>query len=119
METGHVITLKTEEWKEFLKSSLKDRISKAKRILEGKTMLVPGKDCRECPSITCRFNKHDPKKEELTKPENLTRLLENFRENLYPTIEKAVKAVLAEISCRIVSEDEQLLSDSVEGESAD
>ena len=61
-------------------------------------MLVPGKDCVECPLTTCRFNKRDPNKEEFTKPENLTKLLENFKENLYPTIENATKAVLAEIN---------------------
>ena len=110
VETGHVVTLRTDEWRDFLKSSLKDRIDKAKRILEGKTLLIPGKDCTECPLTTCKFNKHDHKKEEFTKPENLTRLLENFKENLYPTIENAVKAVLAEIDCRIASGDEHLLS---------
>jgi len=119
VETGHVITLKTDEWKEFLNSSLKDRIAKAERILEGKTLLVPGKDCKECPLNTCRFKKHDPKKEEIAKPENLTRLLENFKEKLYPTIENAVKAVLAEIDCRIASGDEYLLNNSVEVEDAD
>jgi len=30
------------------------------------------------------------------KPENLTRLLENFKENIYPAIENAARAVLAE-----------------------
>ena len=98
VETGHVVTLRTDEWREFLKSSLKDRIEKAERILKGKTFLVLGKDCVECPLTTCRFNKHDPNKEEFTKPENLTRLLVNFKENLYPTIENATKAVLAEIN---------------------
>ena len=106
VETGHVVTLRTDEWRDFLKSSLKDRIDKAERILEGKTLLVPGKDCIECPLTTCRFNKHDPKKEEFTKPENLTRLLENFKENLYPTIENVAKAVLAEIDGCTASKDE-------------
>ena len=110
VETGHVVTLRTDEWREFLKSSLKDRICKAERILEGKTMVVPGKDCRECPLTTCKFNKRDPNKEEFTKPENLARLLENFKENLYPTIENAVRAVLAEIDCRTASGDEHFLS---------
>ncbi len=99
VKTGHVATLRTDEWREFLKSSLKDRICKAERILDGKTMLVPGKDCKDCPSTTCKFNKQDTKKEEeLEKPENLTRLLESFRENLYPTIERAVNATLEEIT---------------------
>lgn len=108
VETGHVITLRTEEWMEFLKSSLKDRIEKAERILEGKAVLVPGKDCTECPLTTCRFNRYDPKTGGLMKPENLTRLLENFKENLYPAIENAVKAVLAEIDCCSASEEHLL-----------
>jgi len=119
VETGHVVTLRTDEWREFLKSSLKDRIDKAERILEGKTLLVPGKDCLECPLNTCRFNKHDPKKEGFTKPENLTRLLGNFKENLYPAIENAVKAVLAEIDCRTTSGDGYFLSNSAEVKDAD
>jgi len=96
VETGHVVTFRTEEWREFLKHALQDRIAKAERILEGKAMLVPGEDCAKCPLTTCRFNRYDPKTDGLTKPENLTRLMENFRENIYPAIENAVRAVLEE-----------------------
>jgi len=119
VETGHVVTLRTDEWREFLKFSLKDRIDKAERILDGKMLLVPGKDCFECPLNTCRFNKHDPKKEGFTKLENLTRLLGNFKENLYPAIDNAVKAVLAEIDCRTTSRGEYFLSNSAEVKDAD
>jgi len=97
VETGHVVTLRTDDWREFLKHSLKDRIGKAERILRGKAMLIPGKDCMECPLTTCRFNKNNNKTDELTKPENLARLLKNFKENIYSAIENAVNATLEEI----------------------
>ena len=59
-------------------------------------MLAPGEDCTKCPLNICRFNRYDPKTSGLIKPENLTRLMENFKENIYPVIENAVRAILEE-----------------------
>jgi hypothetical protein len=97
VETGHVVRLKTSDWIAFLKCSLKDRISKAERVLEGKVMLVPGEDCFGCPLSSCKFNRSKTHVNGLRKPNNLESLLENFKKNLYPSIEKAVKITLDEI----------------------
>lgn len=97
VETGHVIKLKTSDWVEFLKCSLKDRLSKAERVLKGKVMLIPGEDCFGCPLSSCKFNRNKMQVNGLKKPDDLESLLENFKKNLYPSIEKAVKMTLDEI----------------------
>jgi len=55
--SGDAIVFRAAEWADSLKAALADRIEKAKRILNGRFILVPGRDCYECPMKSCRFNK--------------------------------------------------------------
>jgi hypothetical protein len=98
--TGDIIQLRANDWIALLKSALKDRVEKAKRISDGNAIIVPGKDCRDCPSHNCKFNKNEFGKHKLTKPCNLAELFENFRTNAPTAIEMAVKAVLEELKVR-------------------
>ncbi|MEM2989969.1 MAG: hypothetical protein QXQ02_02145 [Halobacteria archaeon] len=106
--TGDIIFLRAREWVDFIKLTLIDRIEKARRILEGKTILVPGVDCRECPLKECGFNKNRFGKRELTKPRDLAELFENFRRNAYKAIGSAVKAVVDELSMMLQDEEDEI-----------
>ncbi|MDW8024236.1 MAG: hypothetical protein RMJ15_11005 [Nitrososphaerota archaeon] len=105
---GDIIHLRASEWIDFVKLTLTNRVEKAKRILEGKTILVPGVDCRECPVKECRFNKNKYGRRELIRPRNLAELFENFRKNAYNAIESAVKAVVDELNMMLQGEANQI-----------
>ncbi len=94
--TGDVIQLKASDWVSLLKSALRDRIEKARRILEGKAILVPGLDCKDCPQKECRFNKSVGSR--TIRPRSLDELFENFRKNAYTAIEAAIKAIMEELN---------------------
>jgi hypothetical protein len=101
---GDVIKLKAKDWVNLLKFALKDRIEKAKRLLNGRAILVPCADCKGCPLKDCRFNKNVIEVHELIKPHSLNDLFKSFRENAYFAIEAAVKAVIDELSKALQSE---------------
>lgn len=96
--SGDTIVLRAAEWASFLKAALADRIEKAKRILNGRVILVPGKDCYECPMKTCRFNKRGEGKSEPAKPHSMEDLFSSFRRNAYKAIKEAIDAVMDELS---------------------
>jgi len=95
---GDAVPLRAQDWAGFMKAALRDRIGKAKRILEGKAILVPNKDCKECPLIECRFNKNQLEGRRSIGPRDLSELFENFRRNAYASIEAAVKIVAEELN---------------------
>ncbi|MEM3592236.1 MAG: hypothetical protein QW702_09110 [Candidatus Bathyarchaeia archaeon] len=95
--TGDVITLRADEWTGFLKFALAQRIKKAERILEGKVILIPGRDCYECPLKTCRFNKNGGERCLEGKVQDLNRLFKDFGQKAHITIEKAVNVVAEEL----------------------
>ncbi|MEM2370870.1 MAG: hypothetical protein QXH51_08225 [Candidatus Bathyarchaeia archaeon] len=99
--TGDAITLRAGDWADLLKMALRDRIKKASRILDGKVILIPGRDCHECPLKECRFNKNSGNNE-LTRPHDINELFNGFRRNAYAAIENAVKAVITELT-RVLS----------------
>ncbi|MEM3640571.1 MAG: hypothetical protein QXH37_01420 [Candidatus Bathyarchaeia archaeon] len=103
--TGDVVVLKPIEWADFLKSALADRIEIAKRILDNTPILVPGKDCRDCPLQSCPFNRKEGGNPGITKPKDLSELFNRFRENAYKAIESAVKAVITELTMHMEHED--------------
>lgn len=96
--TGDVVTLKASEWAGLLKATLRDRIEKARRILEGKAILVPGKDCRDCILKECKFNRNKGSNVKMMiRPQNLAELLEGFKQKANVTIDAAVKSVVWEL----------------------
>lgn len=95
---GDIIVLRAAEWASFLKVALADRIEKAKRILNGRMIMVPGRDCYECPMKTCKFNRGGEGESEPAKPRSMEDLFSSFRRNAYKAIEEAVNAVIAELS---------------------
>ncbi|MEM4534326.1 MAG: hypothetical protein QXJ52_06160 [Candidatus Korarchaeota archaeon] len=94
--TGDAITLRAGDWADLLKMALRNRIEKANRILDGKVILVPGRDCHECPLKECRFNRKS-EKSGLTRPHDINELFDGFRRNACAAIENAVKAVMTEL----------------------
>ncbi|MEM1674733.1 MAG: hypothetical protein QXI56_07680 [Candidatus Bathyarchaeia archaeon] len=96
--SGDVIVLRAADWIDFLRAALADRIEKAKRILDGKVILVPGRDCYECPAEQCRFKKNCGREREPTKPRSMEELFDGFRRNAYNAIDEAVRAVMVELS---------------------
>ena len=96
--SGDVIVLRATDWIDFLRAALADRIEKAKRILDGKVILVPGRDCYECPMKSCRFNKRSDGESESSKSRSVESLFDSFRRNAYKAIERAIKAVIAELN---------------------
>jgi len=102
--SGDVIVLRAADWIDFLKAALADRIEKAKRILDGKIILVPGRDCYECPAEQCRFKKNSGREREPTKPRSMEELFNGFRRNAYNAINEAVRAVMVELSRILESE---------------
>lgn len=101
---GDVAVLKPREWADFLKSALANRVKIAKRILDNTPILVPGKDCRDCPLQSCRFNRKEGGNPGITKPKDLSELFNRFRENAYKAIESAVKAVITELTVHMEHE---------------
>jgi len=96
--SGDAIVFRAAEWADFLKAALADRIEKAKRILNGRFILVPGRDCYECPMKSCRFNKRSDGESESSKSRSVEDLFDSFRRNAYKAIERAIKAVMAELN---------------------
>jgi len=96
--SGDAIVFRAAEWADFLKAALADRIEKAKRILNGRFILVPGRDCYECPMKSCRFNKRSDGESESSKSRSVESLFDSFRRNAYKAIERAIKAVIAELN---------------------
>ncbi|MEM3591624.1 MAG: hypothetical protein QW702_05945 [Candidatus Bathyarchaeia archaeon] len=94
--TGDAITLRAGDWADLLKMALKNRIEKANRILDGKVILVPGRDCHECPLKECRFNRKS-EKSGLTRPYDINELFDGFRRNACAAIENAVKVIMTEL----------------------
>jgi len=101
--SGDTIVFRAAEWADFLKAALADRIEKAKRILDGKIILVPDGDCRGCPLHECRFNRNN-RNSELTRPRDINELFNGFRRNAYAAIERAVEAVIMELARVLSSE---------------
>ncbi|MEM0253435.1 MAG: hypothetical protein QXK78_02630 [Candidatus Bathyarchaeia archaeon] len=106
--SGDTIVLRAAEWADFLRAALADRIEKAKRILDGKVILVPGRDCYECPAEQCRFKKNCGREREPTKPRSMEELFDGFRRNAYNAIDEAVRAVMVELSRILEGETNQL-----------
>jgi len=100
---GDAVLFKAQDWADFMKAALRDRIEKAKRILKGKAILVPGRDCKECLLKECRFNRNTLEKRGITKPRNMSELFEEFRMNAYVSIDAAVKLVTEELN-KLLSE---------------
>jgi hypothetical protein len=95
--TGDVLTFRAGEWTRFLKAALSDRIEKARRIIEGRVVLVPAPDCRKCPLKDCRFNESRMEENELGKNNSFLEALEGFRKNAITAIEAAVNSALEEL----------------------
>jgi hypothetical protein len=96
--TGDVIVFRAGDWVDFIELALRDRIQKAKRILDGNAILVPGRDCRECPFKECMFNRNNGGKRNLVKPHDLAELFGNFKTNTYKAIESTVEVVMEELN---------------------
>jgi hypothetical protein len=96
--TGDVIVFRAGDWVDFIQLALMDRIQKAKRILDGNAILVPGRDCRECPFKECKFNRNNGGKRNLVKPHDLAELFGNFKTNTYKAIESTVEVVMEELN---------------------
>lgn len=95
--TGDVVKLRAQEIASFLQAALKERIEKATRILNGVTIVVPGRDCLNCNIGECKFRKESTSYD-IFRPRNLGKLLEIFLKNLSKTIDIAVMAVLEEVN---------------------
>jgi hypothetical protein len=98
---GDVVTLRAEDWEDFLKAVLEERLKKAERIYGGKVVLVPGDECLDCPLRECRFNRNNGANRGIRGPKSLTNLLETFRRNAISTIDAAVKSVLEELTTNL------------------
>jgi hypothetical protein len=104
--TGQVTLLSPDDHAAFLSESVKDLAGKAQRILNNRPVLVPGYECRQCPVMSCPFNKYAKKPDrELVcmKPEEFDADLARFLRNLYPTVEKAVGIIFSELSINEVT----------------
>ncbi|MEM4521521.1 MAG: hypothetical protein QXF23_07350, partial [Candidatus Bathyarchaeia archaeon] len=102
--SGDVIVLRAADWIDFLRAALADRVEKAKRIVDGKVILVPGRDCYECSAEQCRFKKNCEREREPTKPRSMEELFDGFRRNAYNAIDEAVRAVMVELNRILESE---------------
>ncbi len=100
--TGDIIKLSAKDSASLLKFALKERIRKAERILNGRAVLVPGKDCWHCPLQDCRFNRRKDVNG-ITKPHNLEELLRAVMGMVPTTVEKAAKTILEELTATMGS----------------
>jgi hypothetical protein len=53
---GQVSTLRPSDLEEFVRFSQASMLAKASRLLEGQSYVVPGRYCRSCLDLACKFN---------------------------------------------------------------
>lgn len=101
--TQQVKLLDPNEHVEFLYESIKDVTAKAQRILDGKTILIPGVECNRCSLLQCPHNRVrevDGRRFIRMDQEEFDEDPDLFLKQLYPTIEKAVTVILSELALR-------------------
>jgi len=95
--TGQVTLIDPEDHAEFLDDTALNFADKAQRMLDWKPILVPGYECRDCPATSCRYNGALPKSGWEVfhmKSEEFDADPAMYLRNLYPTVSKAVQAIL-------------------------
>jgi hypothetical protein len=101
--TGQVTLIDPEDHAKFLDDTTLNFADKAERLLEWKPILVPGYECRDCPATSCPHNGLLPKSGWEVfhmKSEEFDADLAMYLRNLYPTLNKAVQAILSELAIK-------------------
>jgi len=97
--TGHVTTLRSRKYDAILIESLRNRIGRVRRLIEGRTYMVQGGDCRLCTNESC------PSTRRLAKPRMVVLRnddfdvdIDAFLRTLPSAVNRAVESVIRETS---------------------
>jgi len=97
-ETGHVTTLRSRKYDALLIGSLRNRIGRLRRLVEGHAYAIPGRRCFMCANVSCPFTRRSTGLSRFTLTNDYFDMdLDTFLRTLPLAIDKAVESVASEI----------------------
>jgi len=97
-ETGHVTTLRSRRYDALLTGSLRNRIGRLRRLVEGHAYAIPGRGCFMCANVSCPFTRRSTRSSRFTLTnDHFDMDLDTFLRTLPLAIDKAVESVASEI----------------------
>jgi len=97
-ETGHVTTLRSRRYDALLTESLRNRIGRLRRLVEGHAYAIQGRGCFMCANVSCPFKRRSTRSSRFTLTnDHFDMDLDTFLRTLHLVIDKAVESVASEI----------------------
>jgi len=99
VSTGHVTTLRSRKYDAILIESLRNRIGRIRRLIEGHTYLVQGRDCLVCTNESCPFMRRLSRQGMVVlRNDDFDMDIDAFLRTLPSTVNRAVESVIREAS---------------------
>jgi len=97
-ETGHVTTLRPRRYDALLTGSLRNRIGRLRRLVEGRAYAIQGRGCFMCGNVSCPFERRSTRSSRFTLTDDHFDMdLDAFLRTLPLVIDKAVESVANQI----------------------
>ena len=98
-ETGHVTTLRSRRYDALLTGTLRDRIGRLRRLVEGRAYAIQGRGCFMCANLSCPSKRRSTRSNRFTLTNDHFDVdLDAFLRTLPLAIDKAVESVASQIS---------------------
>ena len=97
-ETGHVTTLRSRRYDALLTESLRNRIGRLRRLVEGHAYAIQGRGGFMCANVSCPFTRRSTRSSRFTLTnDHFDMDLDTFLRTLHLVIDKAAESVASEI----------------------
>ena len=97
--TGHVTTLRSRKYDTILIESLENQIDRIRRLIEGHTYVVQGRDCRVCTNESCSSMRRLSKQGMvILRNDDFDVDIDAFLKTLRSAVNRAVESVIRETS---------------------
>jgi len=97
-ETGHATTLRANRYDALLTESLRNKIDRVRRLIEGHSYMIQGRDCSKCANQGCPLSRRVSEPQMVVlRDEDFDTDLDGFLRTLPSTMNKAVDLVIHEV----------------------